>query len=386
MINNPDIQICTRCIYDSNLSNITFDEKGICNYCYQVESLKKQYGTGTEVGRGKLSAILKKIKSGHGSKKYDCVVGVSGGTDSSYLLMKCVDWGLRPLAVHYDNTWNTAISTQNIRKITNVLKVDLHTYVIDNKEANSIYKATLKSGVLEWDASTDIAFVQVLRSFAAKYSIKYILEGHSFTAEGLSPVGNNYFDGKYVASVFAKYGEGKLKTFPNLTFFQFMKWTLLYNQQFLRPLWYLEYGKEAAQKELSERTGWQNYGGHHLENRAAVFGHTVWLPERYGLDFRNLTLSAKVRAGILDRGKALRQYQTSVKRDPEIVEYVLKRLGVTEEEFNKYMLLPKQSFREFKTYKKRFEILRPLFYILAKTNRVPMSFYLKYCFPIKEIT
>ncbi len=375
--------ICARCIYDSSVPGIHFDAEGICNYCRQVEDLIEQYGTGSDKGCQLLDALIAEIKAAGRGREFDCVVGVSGGTDSSYLLMKCVDWGLRPLAVHYDNTWNSAVATENIRKITAALGVRLHTYVIDNREADDIFRATLRAGVPEWDASTDIAFVQVLRAAAAKNRTRYIIEGHSFQAEGVSPIGGNYFDGRYVADMHARYGSGRLRTFPNLTFAAFMKWLLLYRQKFIRPLWYIGYSKEAAREELSARTGWRYYGGHHLENLAAVFGHTVYLPQRFGVDFRNLSLAAAVRAGLLDREEAIRTYRTPVTPDPEIVAYVKKRLGLSDEEYTQLMHAPRRTFRDFRTYKKRFERLRPLFFVLAKANLVPMSFYLKYCFPLR---
>jgi len=376
--------ICSRCIYDESTPGISFDNQGVCNYCKQVEDLTETYKTGLPEGEEKLKEILQTIKSEGKRKKYDCIIGVSGGTDSSYLLLKSLEWGLRPLAVHYDNTWNSAIATENIRKVTSKLKINLSTYVVDNKEADDIFRSFLLAGVPEFDASTDIGFVQVLRSTAAKYRIKYILEGHSFKAEGVSPQGNNYFDGKYIESIHKQYGKLKMRTYPNMTFFQFMKWVLVYRQKFIRPLWYIDYSKLEARKALEEMTGWTYYGGHHLENRATSFLHTIYNPIKFGIDNRNWSLSAEARSGILSRKDALNIYQTPIKEDPELVAYVKKRLNLSTSEYESIMNGPKRNFRDFKTYKKRFENLRPLFNILAKANLVPMSFYLKYCFPLPD--
>lgn len=382
-MNKNNIHTCTRCIYNSNTPGITFDEQGICNYCKQVDQLIETYQTGLPNGEKKLNVILEEIKAAGKRKQYDCIIGVSGGTDSSYLLLKAIEWGLRPLAVHYDNTWNSAIATENIRKVTTKLNIDLVTYVVDNKEADDIWRSFLLAGVPEFDASTDIAFVQVLRSTAAKYGIKYILEGHSFKAEGISPQGKNYFDGKYIQCIHKQYGKIKMKTFPNLTFFQFMKWVLLYRQKFIRPLWYIEYSKPTARNILHEKTGWIYYGGHHLENRATSFLHTIYNPQKFGIDNRNWSLAAEVRSGVLSKEEALKIYSTPIEVDSELLTYVKKRLNLSDEEYKAIMEGPKRSFRDFKTYKKRFERLRPLFYILAKANLVTMSFYLKYCFPHK---
>lgn len=375
------MKICSKCIYDERTPGIAFNTSDVCNYCIQVEDLAKSYHTGKPKGEEKLKSIIEDIKKAGKGKKYDCVIGVSGGTDSSYLLIEVLKWGLRPLAVHYDNTWNSSIATENIRKVTSKLKVDLYTYVVDNKEADDIFKSFLLAGVPEFDASTDIGFVQVLRSAAAKYGIKYILEGHSFMAEGVSPQGKNYFDGKYIQSIHKKYGKLKMKTYPNLTFYQFMKWVLVYRQKFIRPLWYINYSKPEARKVLEETTGWTYYGGHHLENRSTSFLHTIYNPQKFGIDNRNWSLSAEARTGVISRDEALRMYNTPIIPDPELVEYVKKRLTLTDADYEAIFTGPKRSNKDFKTYKKRFEILRPLFFVLAKAELVPRSFYIKYCFP-----
>jgi N-acetyl sugar amidotransferase len=374
--------ICSRCIYDSNVPNIIFDKEGVCNYCHQVESLVEQYSTGKPEGERVLAEIIEQIKQAGKGKKYDCVIGVSGGTDSSYLLLKSIEWGLRPLAVHYDNTWNSAIATENIRKVTAKLGIDLKTYVIDNKESDDILRSFFLASVPEFDASTDIAFVQVIRSVAAEYGIKYIFEGHSFIAEGVSPQGKNYFDGKYIQSIHKKYGKLKMKTYPNMTFFQFIKWSVFYRQKFIRPLWYIDYSKPEARKFLIEKTGWTYYGGHHLENRASSFAHTVYHPQKFKIDNRNWSLAAEVRAGILNRDEAIKTYYTPIEVDPDLVPYVKKRFNLSDNEYDTVMKAENRSFRDFKTYKKRFERWRPIFKILADKNLVPRSFYIKYCFPL----
>ena len=381
----PEIasQICSRCIYDSRISNISFDKQGVCNYCHQVDNLADEYGTATAKGEQLLAKIIEDIRNVGKKKKYDCIIGVSGGTDSSYLLLKAKEWKLRPLAVHYDNTWNSALATMNIQKVTSALDIDLFTYVVDNKEHDDIKKSFLLAGVAEFDSDTDIAFVQVLRSTAAKYGIRYILEGHSFITEGLTPIGSNYFDGAYIADIHDRFGSKKRKTFPNLTFYQFMKWILVYRQKFIRPLWYINYSKETARQELITKTGWQYYGGHHLENRASEFAHTVWLPKKFKIDLRNLTLAANVRRGVMDKKTALSLYNQTIVPQVGLIDYVKKRIDISDTQYHKIMTDPIRTWRNFYTYKKRFERLRPLFYLLAKANLVPTSFYLKYCFPEK---
>lgn len=379
-----EFKVCSRCIYDSNIPRIHFDDKGVCNYCHQVDFLLDQYKTGLPEGQEKLNQLIDEIKKAGANKPYDCVIGVSGGTDSSYLLIKAVEWGLRPLAVHYDNTWNSAIASENIRKVTKYCNVDLSTYVIDNKEADDIFRSFFLAGVPEFDASTDIAYAQVLRQVAAKHGVKYIFEGHSFTTEGVSPQGNNYFDGKYIEDIHKKYGRMKMKTYPNMTFTKFLKSILVDRIKFLRPLWYLEYSKDEAREFLQKNTGWTYYGGHHLENRSAAFLHAIYNPQKFNIDNRNWTLAASARRGALSREEALEIYNTPITGHEDLVEYFLKRTGLTQNEYQDVMKGQKRSAKDFKTYKKRFEKMRPFFYVMAKANLVPMSFYLKYCFPPKE--
>ncbi len=379
-----NIAICSRCIYDEKTPGINFDNEGVCNYCRQIEDLEKEFGTGTEKGEKVLNDIIQEIKRTGKNKKYDCVIGVSGGTDSSFLLAKSIEWGLRPLAVHYDNTWNSSIATENMRKVTMALKVDLFTYVINNKESDDIFRSFFLAGVPEFDACTDLGFAQVLRKAAVKNGVKYILEGHSFKAEGISPMGKNYFDGKYIQSIHRKYGKMKMKTFPLMTFAQFLKWIIIYRQKFVRPLWYIEYSKAEAMEFLTNRFGWTYYGNHHLENRSSSFVHQIYHPQKFGMDNRNWSLSAEVRSGVRSRSEALGIYNSPIIEDPELVEYVKKRLVLSDAEYNNILNSTGKTFKDFKTYKKRFERWRPFFFLMAKINLVPMSFYLKYCFPLKD--
>jgi len=388
MLKHPDIlkadlQICSRCIYDERVPSIIFDEKGVCNYCKQVDQLVAQYGTGTPKGSDLFQAILSEIKNIGKGNKYDCIVGVSGGTDSSYLIYLCKQWGLRPLAVHYDNTWNSAIATMNIHKVLSALDVDLYTHVVDNKEADDIFRSFFLAGVAEIEASTDLGYAYLLRQVAEKYSIKFILEGHSFVEEGITPLGRNYFDGRYIKSIHKMFGRLPMKTYPLMTFSRFLKSATINRIKFIRPLWYLTYSKKTAQDFLRSSFGWKYYGGHHLENRMTAFYHGIYMPQKFKSDLRNNTLSARVRNGSLNRSQAWAEYNIPPVIEDELLSYFKKRLNISDELYEQVMQSPPKSWMDYPTYKKHFESLRPLFYLLAKANLVPISFYLKYCFPVK---
>jgi len=383
-INKAGLQICSRCIYDERAASIEFDEQGVCNYCHQLDSLSEEYGTGKERGEKELDRIFAQIKRAGRGRKYDCAIGVSGGTDSSYLVYLAKERGLRPLAVHYDNTWNSAIATQNIRKVLTALDVDLHTHVIDNKESDDIFRSFFYAGVAEIEAATDLAYAETMYRAAAKYGIKYTLEGHSFIAEGITPVGRNYFDGRYIKAIHRKFGRLSMKSYPLMTFTRFIWWSVFARIRKIRPFWYIDYNKEDAQAFLEKEYGWQYYGGHHLENRMTAFLHGIYAPQKFGMDFRNNTLSALVRMGKITREEAWIKYNTPPQVEEELLEYFKKRLEVPDEEYERIMGETPKTWKDYPTYKKWFELLRPLFFILAKANLVPMSFYVKYCFPARD--
>lgn len=373
-------RVCTRCIYDEAVPGIRFEADGTCNYCTMIDGLVEQYQTGRPEGQRRLDAIIDEIKAAGRGKKYDCVIGVSGGTDSSYLMAMAVEWGLRPLAVHYDNTWNTAISTQNIRKVLAPLDVDLNTHVVDNREVDDIFRAFLLADVPELDGSTDIALAETLYRAASRHGLGYILEGHSFLAEGVSPLGSAYVDGAYIANLHKKFGTRPMRTFPNMTFAAFMKWTVVKRIKKIRPFWYIDYSKPAARAYLEERFGWQYYAGHHLENRMSAFNHSVYFPVKFGIDQRNNSLGAAVRNGIMSRDAAIAEYRTPPHVEEDLVEYFKKRMRLSDREYDAIMSRPGKSYKDYieLTYKRRFERLRPLFKVLAHANLVPMSFYIKY--------
>ena len=385
-IDKAGVKVCSRCIYDERVDSISFDVNGVCNYCGQIDRLIREYGTGGEVGQEKLESIIDSIRTDGRGKRYDCVVGVSGGTDSSYMLYLAKQWGLRPLAVHYDNTWNSAIATQNIRKVLAALNVDLYTHVIDNKESDDIFRAFFFAGVAEIEAATDLALAETMYRAAAKFGVKYVLEGHSFIAEGITPVGRNYFDGKYIQSIHRRFGRLPMKTYPLMSFGRFLWWSTVARIRKIRPFWYIPYSKEEARSFLEKNYDWKYYGGHHLENRMTAFYHGVYLPRKFGTDLRNNTLSALARNRSMSREEAWREYNRPPIIEEELEAYFKKRLSITDAEYDRIMLQPPKAWFEYPTYKKRFELLRPLFAVLARANLVPMSFYLKYCFPSRTKT
>jgi N-acetyl sugar amidotransferase len=371
-------QICTRCIYDDTVPNIIFDHEGVCNYCRQIETLEQEYPMGAE-GEARLRKIVNEMKAAGRGKKYDAVIGVSGGCDSSYLVHQMKEvYGLRLLAAHFDNTWNSTIATENIHNVLDKLGVDLFTIVVDNKEYDDIYRSFFNAGVKDIDCATDIALATTLYRAAEKFGIKYMIEGHSFRTEGVAPLGWVYMDGKYIQSVHQQFGKLKMKTFPNLWLYKQLQWMLFGRIKKIRPLYYMNYDKEAAKKLLTEKYGWQWYGGHHLENRFTAFAHSYFFPRRWNMDFRIAGYSAYCRNGWMTREEAMRLMNEPAHLEVGLLDFVKKRLGFSDEEFECLMTMPKKTYKDYVTYKKTFELMRPFFWLMYKMDLIPKSFYIKY--------
>lgn len=370
--------ICTRCIYDESIPNISFDGEGVCNYCRQIDALEAEYPTGRE-GEAKLQKLVDEMKAAGRGKKYDAVIGVSGGCDSSYLVHQMKEvYGLRLLAAHFDNTWNSTIATENIHNVLEKLGVDLFTIVVDNKEYDDIYRSFFRAGVKDIDCPTDIGLATTLYRAAEKFGIKYMIEGHSFRTEGVAPLGWVYMDGKYIDSVHRKFGSVPMKTFPNLWLHLQLKWMLFGRIKKIRPLYYMDYDKEAAKKLLTEKYGWQWYGGHHLENRYTAFVHSYFFPRRWDMDFRIAGYSAYCRNGWMTREEALRLMDEPPHIEPGLVDFLKKRLGFSNSEFEGLMTMSKKTYKDYDTYKKTFERMRPFFWLMYKMDLIPKSFYMKY--------
>lgn len=371
------IQTCIRCLYDSNLPGITFDEKGLCSYCKLTNEMEKEYPTG-QIGWEKLKQLALEIKKAGKNKKYDCAIGVSGGCDSSYLLhLAKKKLGLRPLAVHFDNTWNSKIAVENIDRVLTKLNIDLYTYVMDNEEFNDMARSFLEASVPEIDAITDIGLTSTLYMACQKYKIKYLLIGHAFRTEGMAPLGWFYFDGKYIADIHKKFGKLPMKRFPNLTLFKFVRWISMGIKR-LRPLNLVDYDKEKIKEFLAKEYGWVWYGGHHQENRYTLFNHFYAL-EKFAIDFRYVEASAMIRSGQMTKNEAIKFVNQPFTIEQNVIDEVKKRLKLTDQDFDRIMRAPEKSAKDYKTYHKTFKLMRPFFYIMLKMNLIPKNFYVKYC-------
>lgn len=350
-------RVCSRCVIDDTIPGVSFDDQGICNYCRLHEALEKDWPLGDE-GRQRLAGIVEKIKQHGKGKRYDCIVGVSGGTDSTYSLYLAKKLGLRPLAVHFDNGWNTDISVSNIKKILSKLEVDLHTYVVDWEEFKDIQIAFLKSGLPWADLPSDVAISATLYRTAAAEGIKYVLLGASFRTEGKMPAEWTTGDGSTVNHVLKNLGTKKIKSFPNLTLLNFIYYRIIKGIDIVMLLNYVDYSKTKARDILRRELNWEYYGGHHYENIYSRFAYSFWMPQKFGIDKRKITHAALVRNGELTREQALiivNQPPLQGEKIEEDVEYVIKKLGLDDQTFDAIMKAPNKSIHNYPSYMSFFQ-------------------------------
>lgn len=372
-------KICTRCILDTTVGDIWFDDKGECKYCKINDEMEKDHPLGPESSL-KLKAIIEQIKKDGKGLQYDCIAGTSGGRDSTYTLLKAVELGLRPLAVHFDNGWNTEISVKNIKKTCEKLNIPLYTVVADWEEFKDLQVSFLKASTPDSDIPTDYAIYSVLFDVAAKEGVKYILNGHSFRTEGTSPISWTYMDGRYLKAVHRRFGKiKKIKSFPVLTLPRLLYYAFVKRIKDVRVLEYMDYNKKEVDKVLTEKLDWEYYGGHHHENVYTKFFQSYYLPKKFNIDKRKTELSALVRSGQISREEALREINSShYQYDPSVVEYAINKLGLTKEEFDKIMNSPNKTHDDYPNYLPLIKAMKFPIKIATKLKLLPHILYLKY--------
>lgn len=371
-------KVCDRCLMDDTVQGIEFDKNGECTFCKIHDELENKFPLDRETEE-RLRTLIKKIKKEGKDKEYDCIVGVSGGRDSTYTLYNAVKLGLRPLAVHFDNGWNSEIAVQNIKSACDILGVDLHTHVADWEEFKDLQRSFLFASVPDAEVPTDWVIFSVLFAEAAKYNLKYIIHGHSFRTEGTTPLTWTYMDGKYVKDIQKRFGKLKLKSFPNMSMTKYIYYSVVKKIQQIRILYYYHYNEKEVLRILGEELGWKNYGDKHHESKYTAFFQAYILTRKFNIDKRKLHYSAKVRNNQLSRQDALE----IIKKDPysggiESLDYCLKKLDLTYEDFNNIMNEPVKSFKDYKSYYSLVILLKSPIKWGNKIGVVPDTVYKKY--------
>lgn len=368
-------QECSRCVMDTTDPLITFDETGHCCHCVEFLERRAKHSYQGQESDVALDRILEKIKRAGRGKKYDCVLGVSGGADSSYLAYIITERGLRPLAVHMDNGWNSEKAVINIKNVTRGLGIGYESYVLDWEEFKNLQVAFLKASVPEVETPTDVAIPAALHSVAAKHGIKYILSGGNLATEGILPKSWHYDvrDLKYFNHIQRTFGSRPLKSFPTFGYKKEIFYKVVKGMRMVYPLNYVPFVKDDAIKLLREKFDWRPYGGKHYESTYTRFVQSYYLYEKFKIDYRRATLSTQICVGEIDRCRAVQQLK-SIPYDPEEIDeakrYVAKKFGIDRGEFERIMRLPPKWYWEYPNDERRLSFIYDTYRKIFKREKL----------------
>lgn len=358
-----EYKICARCVMDTTDQNISFDDDGVCDHCYTFDTKIKPSWDFGEKGRAALHLLVEQIRKSGKNKEFDCILGLSGGLDSSYMLHMLVqEFGLRPLVFHVDGGWNTDISVKNIQVLVDKLGLDLFTEVINWNEMRDFQLSFFKSGVSHLDTPQDHAFISTLYHFANKYNIKYIMNGGNYSTECVRNPKQWLYYGTDMAQIFdiqKRFGTLKLETFPFSSIF-FHKIYLRYFKQIrvIKPLNFIPYTKKSAIELLAKEYGWQSYHQKHFESRFTKFFEGYWLPTRFGYDTRRVQFSSLILTNQMTRADAIEKLKDlpyDIFNIDEEFEYVATKLGITVNELRYYHQMPLKSFKDYRNHEWLFD-------------------------------
>lgn len=365
-------RICSKCVMDTTDPFIYFDENGICNHCYSYKKrIKEDYHVDSN-GVKNLKNIISKIKTSKTKSKYNCIIGLSGGVDSTYVayLAKKI-YKLEPLAVHFDNGWNSELAVKNIEKILKKLDIDLHTEVADWNEFRELQKSFIKASVINWEIPTDHVIVAVLYKLAAKHGIKYILGGGNITSEAIMPYSwsFNARDLKHLKAVHRKISGKNLKHITTLSIRKFFYYTFFRKIKWFPILNYINYSKKDVIKILEDNLDWKYYGGKHYESIFTRFYQGYILKNKFNVDKRRAHLSSLINANQLKREEAIDILKTSGYEKDQFnndYNFFLRKFEFSEEEFKKIMYLPIKKHNDYPSNIKIFERFKKYIYIIKR--------------------
>jgi len=361
----PAREECARCILRrADDPDIRFDAQGVCNHCGTYDAYLERTRAVQRSGDG-FEGMAARIRQAGKRRAYDCVVGLSGGVDSSYVAYVAKQHGLRPLAVHFDNGWNSELAVGNIELLVKQLGFDLHTHVVSWPEFRSLQLAYFKASVVDIEAITDHGIVACLYRVARAHGVRTILTGVNVATEGFLPPRWVHFknDLMNLKAIHRAYGTVPLRTFPTLGVLRQLYYTHVHRIRLVNVLDYVPYVKEQAKKTLTSELGWRDYGGKHYESVFTRFYQAYILPRKFGIDKRRSHLSTLICAGQLTREEALRQIAPDAYPATELAqekEFVVKKLGLTEEQFDELMRQPPRDHLEFASYLRLHRRLAPL--------------------------
>jgi N-acetyl sugar amidotransferase len=349
--NDPNYRQCSMSVMDNIADpDITFDENGICNYYYEYLEAEKQHVLKGEAGKKKFKEIITKIKADGQGKKYDCILGVSGGVDSSYLAYLAKQVGLRVLCVHFDNGWNSEIAVRNIHNIVEKCGFDLYTYVIDWEEFRDIQLAYFKANVIDIEAVTDIAISNVVNRIAANKKIKHVLSGDNVVTEFTLPQAWINKNTTTFMSIYNQFGTSKLKKYPLIHPILRRIYARTSKYEIWKPLNLLTYNKKEVKKIISRELNWVDYGGKHYESVFTRFYQGYILPKKFKVDKRKAHLSNLIFSGQISKAEAIVELENEIYPNELLkndLDFVLKKLNFSRETFEAYIHGPIVSYLQF---------------------------------------
>ena len=351
---------------DTTDPEISFDSEGNCNNCNSAIELGKKTWFPDENGGKVLDTLFERIKYEGRNKEFDCILGLSGGVDSSYLAYLAVKRGLRPLVVHIDCGWNSEQAVRNVENVIKKLNIELHTFVVNWEEMKDLQRSFFKASIPDQDIPQDHAIFAALYNFAGENNITWVLNGYNFATESILPQswGFQAMDYRHLKAIHKRFGEIKLKDYPHVNFFKRYIWyTLIKRMNIINPLNFIDYRKEAAIEIMKNELGWQYYGGKHFESRFTKFFQSYYLPMKFGYDKRRAHLSSLIMSGQMTRDEALVEMNASLYSEKEIsydLEYVAKKLGWTPDEFRAILNLPPAAHKDYPNNESLFEFGRQL--------------------------
>lgn len=340
---------------DTTDPTITFDETGVCDHCRLYDHMVGLRIVSGEEGRRRLQEIVDTIKKEGGNKEYDCIIGVSGGVDSTYVAYMVKKLGLRPLAVHLDNGWDSEMAVKNIENVLRKLRIELYTHVIEWEEFRDLQLAFLRASTPDAEIPSDHAIIAVMHQMAEKYHVRYVIPGFNIRTESHLPRewSQGHFDWRYIKSIQERFGNVKLRTFPHMNFWTYQRYSM--TQKWIYLLDYVDYVKKDAMKILEDELGWRYYGGKHYESIYTRFYQGYILPRKFGYDKRRTHFSSLICSGEMTREEAMEELKKEtypVELQKEDLEYVIKKFGLTEKDFDGIMNLPCRSYWDYPSYGK----------------------------------
>lgn len=361
-------QICKVCVMDTSDEDIQFDEAGVCNHCKQIKDTINNIQSNYPEER--LSELINSIKRQRG--KYNCLIGTSGGKDSTYLIVKCIEWGLKPLLVHIDNGWNTEMAVANIKKVTSAFNLDLKTLVLDWSEFKQIQLAFLKSSTVDFEMPTDLAISAGLYRLASKYNIKYIVSAGNYASEGILPLTWGYHvlkDSYYYKTIVKSNSKVGIKNTPLIDLMREVYYKYYKGLKFVYPLNYMNYNPLKITADDIGNIGIQVSSTKHHESCITAFWQSFVMPTKFNYDYRRATFSSLIVAGHLTREDALKQLGTSPYNLEWVEQYkifIAKKLEISDDELEHFLNMPPKNYKNFPNRKEWISLIHKVYFKFLK--------------------